>query len=226
MPTVIHCDSLGHLDAERLLMATVVPRPVVWVTTVDDELSAWPTLAPFSAVVPICNTPPLVILAVQRREDGMRKRTAANILMTREFVLNVIDDSLIEAAVRAADPDIAVEQRFVCAGVHAAKSAIVKPPRVSECEVSLECRLSRYEEVGREPGRVDMFIGEVLCVCLNEKETQRGGFDSQAGTFCGIGAVDLEWYLTRSGVRRIPQPYAELGAPLPPPLTRAGPKRK
>ncbi len=226
MPTVIHCDSLGHLDAERLLMATVVPRPVVWVTTVDDELSAWPTLAPFSAVVPICNTPPLVILAVQRREDGTRKRTAANILMTREFVLNVIDDSLIEAAVRAADPDVVVERRFVCAGVRAAKSAIVKPPRVSECEVSLECQLSRHEEVGREPGRVDMFIGEVLCICLNEKETEHVSLGSQAGAFCGVGAVGLEWYLTPSGVRRIPQPYAERGTPLPPPLTRGGPRPK
>ncbi len=191
-------------------MRTVVPRAVVWVTTVGEEVPRCPTLAPFSAVVPICNSPPLVVLAVQRRADGTRKKTAANILATREFVLNIIDDNLIEAAVEAADPNVSVEQRFTRAGVHPAKSAIVKPPRVSECEVSLECRLNRYEEVGREPGRADIFIGEILCVWLNENNKERQSPDSQAGTFSGVGALSLEWYLTPSGLRRVPQPYAEL----------------
>ena len=202
--TLIESRPGDYLQIERLLMETIVPRPVVWVTTISTQIGNSVSLAPFTAVIPVCNFPPLILLSIQRR-DGKLKNTAKNILNTREFVLNVVDRHLIEAAIRAANPFVPVENRFVSAGVHQTQSVRVKPPRITECVASLECKLHQYHELGSEPHRADVFIGEVVCVVQNEISGSCAA-DGEQTVFSGIGALGAEWFLTAGGLKRVPQP--------------------
>jgi flavin reductase (DIM6/NTAB) family NADH-FMN oxidoreductase RutF len=196
----INLELLDEPEIERLLMKAVVPRPVVWITS-----SAGPegpvVLAPFSAIVPICNSPPLILLSVQRRDDGVRKTTAVNILRERDFVVNVLDEHLIEAAVRASDPRLSIQDRVELAGIHFDKSATVKAPRILECVFSLECVLQLHHEVGQRPNGADLFIAEVISVVQNYEDGKSGSSD----LFTGVGALSREWYLTRTGISYIPQ---------------------
>jgi flavin reductase (DIM6/NTAB) family NADH-FMN oxidoreductase RutF len=201
--TLIESRPGDYLQIERLLMETIVPRPVVWVTTIGTKADNVVSLAPFTAVIPICNFPPLILLSIQRR-DGELKTTARNILNTHEFVLNVLDRYLIEAAIQAASPLVPVENRFASAGVHQSQSVRVKPPRITECAASLECKLHQHYEIGREPHRADVFIGEVVCIVQNEINAACSS-DEEQRVFSGVGALGAEWFLTATGLKRVPQ---------------------
>jgi len=193
--------TLDERAIELLLMTAVVPRPVVWVTSLagpEDPV----VLAPFTAVIPICNSPPLLLLSVQRRDDGACKATAVNIMREREFVVNVLDEQLIEAAVRASDPKLSIQDRIELAGVHLDKSDAVKPPRISECRFNLECVLRMHQEVGQRPHGADLFVAEIVSVAQNCED----GKSASSYVFCGVGALAQEWYLTRAGVQYIRQP--------------------
>ncbi len=133
---------------ERLLLATVVPRPTVWVTTVGASDGAQANIAPFSSILPIMNRPPCLLLAIQRRSNGSRKRTAENILQTRQFVVNVLDERQIRGAIRALDLGVPPHERFHVAGIGQIESRYVKPPRVDGCCAAIECSLTRDELVG------------------------------------------------------------------------------
>lgn len=184
-----------------LLMNLLAPRPLVWITSIGrlplDEV----VLAPFSAIIPVCNHPPMLIFSAQRRSDGARKATARNIIATGEFVVNVIDDDQVESAVKASSPNVPVSLRFSTAGVHQARSFVVKPDRVAECKGNLECRVRNYQEIGQSPYQADLFLAEVVHIC---HRPGRKKFKLSSGAFEGVGALDVEWYLTSTGLRKIP----------------------
>lgn len=132
-------DLEGEL-AERaypILASLVVPRPIALVTTVSLEGKV--NAAPFSFFNVLGATPPIVAVAPGDRDDGTPKDTARNIRLTHEFVVNLVDEDLGEAMNRcAASLPYGVEE-LQHAGLRASASSVVKPPRIAEAPVSLEC---------------------------------------------------------------------------------------
>jgi flavin reductase (DIM6/NTAB) family NADH-FMN oxidoreductase RutF len=96
--------------------------------------------APFSFFNLLGASPPILALAPGDREDGSPKDTARNIRLTHEFVVNLVDETIAEAMNLCAASLPYGEDEMVSAGLHAAPSSVVQPPRIAESPVNLECK--------------------------------------------------------------------------------------
>jgi len=158
-------DLEGQL-AERaypILASLVTPRPIAFVTTVspDGKVNA----APFSFFNLLGANPPILAFAPGDREDGTPKDTAQNIRLTHEFVVNLVDEAIAEAMNKCAASLPYGENELIPAGLHSTPSTAVKPPRILESPVSLECQEWGTLQIG--DNRV--VIGLIKRVHLREK---------------------------------------------------------
>ena len=132
--------------AYPILASLVTPRPIALVTTLspDGRINA----APFSFFNVLGANPPIVALAPGDRDDGTPKDTARNIRLTHEFVINLVDEPLAEAMNLCAASLPYGDNELVHAGLHTLASSVVKPPRIAESPVSLECTEWGTLEIG------------------------------------------------------------------------------
>jgi flavin reductase (DIM6/NTAB) family NADH-FMN oxidoreductase RutF len=123
--------------AYTILASLVTPRPIALVTTIsaDGKVNA----APFSFFNLMGANPPICAFAPGDRENGTPKDTALNIRSGHEFVVNLVDEKIAEAMNQCAASLPFGENELVRAGLTAAPSSIVKPPRIVESPASLEC---------------------------------------------------------------------------------------
>lgn len=146
----------------RIIIGSVVPRPIAWVSSVDTSGRA--NLAPFSFFNAVCYSPPTLLFCPGvRATDAGSKDTFHNIRATREFVINIVTEDLAEAMnITATElpPDV---NEFELAGLTAASSVRVKPPRVAESPVNFECTLNQIVQIGDgSPGSGWVVIGNVV----------------------------------------------------------------
>ena len=159
-------DPALHSEADnyKLLTNVVVPRPIAWVTSVNAE--GLVNLAPFSFFNAVGSDPLFVIVSIGERDGGAPKDTAANILRSGEFVVNLVTEELLGAMnVSAADfpPECS---EAAAAGLQCAPSVHIKAPRLAAAQASLECRLHQTLALGSNTlviGQIVMFhIAEAL----------------------------------------------------------------
>ncbi len=150
----------------KLMIGSIVPRPIAFVSTLDGR--GIRNLAPFSYFTAVSADPPVVLFCPSvRLEDPQRglsahKDTLRNIVATREFVINVVTEAMAEtmnATSAQVPPDV---DEFDLAGLTAIASEVVKPPRVAESPVQMECRLHQVVEVSDRPAGGSVVLGQVL----------------------------------------------------------------
>jgi flavin reductase (DIM6/NTAB) family NADH-FMN oxidoreductase RutF len=130
-------DRISPENRYKLLVSTVVPRPIAWVVSLD--LEGRVNAAPFSFFNAVSQDPPIVVIGIGGRAPGQTKDTAANIRHTPEFVVNLVSMECAEAMnVTAIEwgPEI---RELGEAGLTPVPSQKVKPPRIAESPVALEC---------------------------------------------------------------------------------------
>ena len=155
-------DKLAGRDRYKLLTGVVVPRPIALVTTVDADGTA--NAAPFSFFNAMGSDPALVVLGVGNRSREAPKDSARNIRAGGEFVVNVVTDEIAGAMnVTAVDFPPGVDE-LDAAGLTAAASHRVRPPRVAESPVNMECREHSTVEIGKNR----VILGEVLCMHVRD----------------------------------------------------------
>jgi len=132
--------------AYPILASLVTPRPIALVTSIspDGKINA----APFSFFNLLGANPPICAFAPGDRENGMPKDTARNIRATHEFVVNLVDESIAEAMNKCAASLPYGENELPQAGLTAAPSSVVRPPRIAESPVNLECTEWGTLEIG------------------------------------------------------------------------------
>ncbi len=138
--TEFHTDD-PSVNAYRLMTAVVVPRPIAWVTTLSSEGTV--NLAPHSFYTVACAKPPIVQFTSVGVKDTLR-----NVLATGEFVVNLAHGPLMAAVNNtsaAFDPDQSEPAQL---GITMEPSTSVRPPRVKDSPVSLECTLHSTVELG------------------------------------------------------------------------------
>jgi flavin reductase (DIM6/NTAB) family NADH-FMN oxidoreductase RutF len=143
-------------DNYKLLTNVVVPRPIAWVTSMNRE--GLVNLAPYSFFNAVGSDPLYLVVSIGRREDGGPKDTAANILESGEFVVNLVTEDLLDAMnVSAADfpPD---RSELTAAGLQTATSVHVKAPRLKAAQASLECKLHQSLPLGGNT----LVIGQIV----------------------------------------------------------------
>lgn len=131
----IDFDALDSRERYKLLCATVIPRPVAWVTTVD--AAGVVNAAPFSFFNVFGQDPALIVLGLEHRAGGVPKDTTRNIRRSGEFVVNIATPDLLEAMVGTASDHPGSEVEAL--GLAVEPSLAVAPPRLSAAPVSIEC---------------------------------------------------------------------------------------
>ncbi|MNI37398.1 Flavoredoxin [compost metagenome] len=165
-------------DNYKLLIGSVVPRPIALVTTLTEDgiLNA----APFSYFSIISSTPPLLSVSVQRK-NGQMKDTARNAVQQGELVIHIVDESNVEAANQAAASLPPDESEVVAAGLTPVNSEAVRVPGIAEAKFRMECVLEHAYELGgtlEAPG-CDLLIARVVRFQVAEEIIQSGRIDAK-----------------------------------------------
>jgi flavin reductase (DIM6/NTAB) family NADH-FMN oxidoreductase RutF len=123
--------------AYAMLVSLITPRPIAWVTTLDENGAV--NAAPFSFFNALGANPPIIGFAPGDRDDGTPKDTARNIRQNHEFVVNLVDEATAEAMNRTSASLPYGASELESAGLNALTSSVVGPPRIAEAPASLEC---------------------------------------------------------------------------------------
>jgi flavin reductase (DIM6/NTAB) family NADH-FMN oxidoreductase RutF len=153
---------LGDLSTEeryKFLTALVIPRPVAFVTTRDRN--GVHNAAPFSFFNVFSEDPAIVVLGISVRPDGRTKDTLKNIREAGEFVVNMIDERVIDAMhICSADVPFGASE-IDYADITLSDSRMVNIKRIAQAPVALECRVHSIHDFNE---RRALILGEVLCI--------------------------------------------------------------
>jgi flavin reductase (DIM6/NTAB) family NADH-FMN oxidoreductase RutF len=154
-------------DIYKLMVGSIVPRPIALVSTVDQGNVR--NLAPFSYFTACSSNPPVVVFCpILRPVPPLAKDTLRNILATREFVVNIVSEEFVERMnVTSAQVGPEVDE-FELSGLTPIASDLVKPARVGESHVHMECRLRQVVQVGDQPGGGSLVLGDVVRFHIRE----------------------------------------------------------
>jgi flavin reductase (DIM6/NTAB) family NADH-FMN oxidoreductase RutF len=163
----IDVPAANPLDVYRLLISIVTPRPIAWVTSIDREGVV--NLAPFSFFNLFGAEPPVVVFAPNRKRDGSKKDTLNNVETAGEFVINAAVADLA-AEVNLSSKELPPgESEVDLTGLNVLPSIRVKPPRLAESPVNLECRLRQIIRIGEGLLSANLVIGEVVLVHIADR---------------------------------------------------------
>ncbi len=154
--------ALPRVDQSKLINGFVVPRPIAWVSTTG---SAGVNLAPFSYFNAVAVDPCMVMFSVGvpvGARSGTVKDTLQNLTEIPEFVLHLVDRDLAKQMISTSTELSRGQSEFEFAGLTEIPSVRVRPPRIEQACVHMECRVHRIVELGASP--FHMVIGEVLLV--------------------------------------------------------------
>jgi flavin reductase (DIM6/NTAB) family NADH-FMN oxidoreductase RutF len=162
-------DPLNFEGFSRVLTGVVVPRPIAFVSSISADGIL--NLAPFSFFNAVSYDPPTIVFSSSRyvgEDRGKRKDTLVNVEETGEFVVNVVVDSIAEAMNRTAAEYPAEVNEFDVAGLTPVPSDLVRPPRVAESPVNMECRLIQVIPIGQGKRQHGLVIGEIVLMHVRD----------------------------------------------------------
>ena len=164
---------ISQQDMYKLLIGAVVPRPIAFVSTVNNKGEG--NLAPFSFFNAVCSNPPCLMIAVSRKPGGEKKDTQRNIEETGQYVINTVNEWIAEPAVHCAAIYPYGVNEMEKVGLTPINSIRVKPPRVKESAIQFECELYKIVDIGDgSPGSTSVIFGRVLLVHIDKKAYQKG----------------------------------------------------
>ncbi len=152
----------------------IAPRPIGWISTLDEDGN--PNLAPYSFFNGVSNDPHIVLFSSDGYKDSLNNAQA-----TGEFVCSLATFDLRDAMNATSAPAAPGQSEFDIAGLTPAPSRLVKPPRVGESPVALECIYLRTVELtdkNGNPGRYHMALGQVIGIYIDDDALTDGLVDT------------------------------------------------
>ena len=149
------------------LLGSVGPRPICFASTIDKEGNR--NLAPFSFFNVFSSNPPIAVFSPARSgRTGQQKDTYNNVKEVPEVVINIVDYSMVHQMSLASSPYNPDEDEFVKSGLTAIESEVVKPWRVQESPVQMECKVNEVIELGEGGGAGNLIVCEILKIHIAE----------------------------------------------------------
>ncbi|MBX2860281.1 MAG: flavin reductase family protein [Vampirovibrio sp.] len=154
--------TLSVKDAYKLLIGSILPRPIAFVSTISADGAT--NVAPFSFFNGVCTAPPTLLFTTTRRgTDGEKKDTLLNIEATGEFVVNVVTEDIVNQVNQSSAEYGRQVSEFEATGLTPAQSLKVNPPRVLESPINMECKLNQIVEIGDgNVGSGSIVIGTIV----------------------------------------------------------------
>jgi flavin reductase (DIM6/NTAB) family NADH-FMN oxidoreductase RutF len=164
---------IGTTPTYKLLIGGIVPRPIAFVSTLN--LEGQGNLAPFSFFNGVSSNPPAIMIAITRKKNGEKKDTLRNIEATRQFVVNSVNEWIVEPMNQcSAEYPYGVDE-MQKVGLTPLPSICVAPPRVKESAIQLECELYNTLEVGDgSQGSSTIVVGKILQIHIFEDAYKDG----------------------------------------------------
>lgn len=192
------------------LLCAVAPRPIAFASTVDQD--GHPNLSPFSFFNVFSANPPILIFSPARRvRDNSVKHTLLNIEATKEVVINTVNYDLVhQASLSSSEYDKEVNE-FEKAGLTMLKSDEVKPFRVAESPVQMECRVNDIIHLGTEGGAGNLIICEVVKLHIAKEilDSDQGIIQEKLDLVARAGG---DYYSrAKNGFFKVPKPVQTCG---------------
>jgi flavin reductase (DIM6/NTAB) family NADH-FMN oxidoreductase RutF len=192
------------------LLGAVAPRPIAFASTLDEEGN--PNLSPFSFFNVFSSNPPILIFSPARRgRDNTTKHTYQNAKVVRECVINIVNYDIVQQMSLASVEYAKGVNEFVKAGLTPIASDLVKPFRVKESPVQIECKINDVIELGTNGGAGNLVICEVLRMHIDEKVLdEKGNIDPFK--IDQVARLGGDWYArVRPGLFEVAKPNVKIG---------------
>ena len=198
-------------EFHSFLLGTVAPRPIAFASTIDTKGNV--NLSPFSFFNVFGTNPPVLVFSPSRRvRDNTTKHSLENVLEIPEVVINLVNFSMVEQMSLASTEYEKGVNEFVKSGFTGVKSQLVRPPRVKESPVALECKVLQVLPIGEGGGSANLVICEVLLMHISESILNDNG---QVDPFKldAVARMGRDWYCRANGeaLFEIPKPIRNKG---------------
>jgi len=198
-------------EFHALLQGSVAPRPIAFASTIDSEGNV--NLSPFSFFNLFSTNPPIVVFSPSRRvRDNTTKHTLENIHEVPEVVIHVVHYGMVEQMSLASTEYPKGVDEFVKAGFTAVASSQIRPPRIKEARVSMECKVNEVKSLGDTGGAGNLVICEVLCIHVDEDILDEKSI-IDPNKLDLVARLGGNWYSRTNGscLFEIPKPLRTLG---------------
>ena len=207
----INPKDLSTKDLHGYLLSSVGPRPIALVSTIDNE--GRPNLSPFSFFNVFSANPPIAIFSPARRvRNNTSKHTLQNAALTKEVVINVVSFPIVEqTSLSSTDYKEGVNE-FIKSGLTPLESIQVKPYRVKESPVHMECLVKDIISLGEEGGAGNLVVCEIVKMHISENVlNEHNQIDPNKIDL--VGRMGANWYCRTSNTSlfEVQKPNSKIG---------------
>jgi flavin reductase (DIM6/NTAB) family NADH-FMN oxidoreductase RutF len=194
--------TLDRKSAHDVMVGVALPRPIAFISTAGEN--GIYNLAPYSFFIPLSAKPAIVGVGIGRKRDGSKKDTLVNIEFSKDFVINVVTESLAEAMNQTSGEYPPEVDEFQVAKLTPERADLVKAPMVAESPVRMECRLLQILEYGEFPSIQNFVIGEVIRVHVKDEFWADG--EIQSSRLKTIGRMGGDSYCRMTNIFEMKRP--------------------
>ncbi len=195
----------------NFLHYAIAPRPICFASTVDANGNV--NLSPFSFFNLFSTNPPVIIFSPARRvRDNTTKHTLQNILEVPEVAVNIVSYDMVQQVSLSSCEYPKGTDEFIKAGFTKETSQLIKPPRVKESPVQMECKVMEVKSLGEKGGAGNLVIAEILMIHINEAILDEAGNIDQRKLDLAA-RLGGNWYgrVNAGNIFEVPKPNTELG---------------
>lgn len=207
----LNTKDLSPADLQNYLQYAIAPRPICFASTVDGAGNV--NLSPFSFFNLFGTNPPVCVFSPARRvRDNTTKHTLENVLETMECVINIVNYAMVQQTSLASTEYARGVNEFEKAGFTMLPSDLVKPPRVKEAPVQLECMVQQVIPLGANNGAGNLILAEIKRIHIQEEILDASGKIDQAKIDL-VARLGGDWYcrVTPENLFKVAKPLTTLG---------------
>ena len=192
------------------LLGAVAPRPIAFASTIDKDGN--PNLSPFSFFNVFSANPPILIFSPARRvRNNTTKHTLENVLATKEVVINMVNYAIVQQMSLSSTEYADGVDEFIKSGLTKIASDCIKPFRVKEAPVQLECKVNEVISLGNKGGAGNLVICEVVKLHIHQNILAEDGSIDQ-NKIDLVARMGGSYYTrAKAGFFEIPKPLSSLG---------------
>ncbi len=198
-------------EVSNFLNSAIAPRPICFASTVDAAGNV--NLSPFSYFNVFSANPPVIIFSPARRvRDNTTKHTLQNILEVPEVVVNIVSYDMVQRVSLSSCEYPKGTDEFIKSGFTKELSQLIKPPRVKESPVQMECKVIEVKTLGEEGGAGNLVIAEILMIHIHENILDEAGRIDQRKLDLAA-RLGGNWYarVNANNIFEVKKPNTELG---------------
>ena len=202
--------TLSPAQLQGYLQSAVAPRPIAFASTIDEK--GRPNLSPFSFFNVFSSNPPILVFSPARRvRNNTTKHTLENCKATKQVVINVVNYDIVQQASLSSTEYLDGVNEFLKSGLTMLPSDMIKPYRVAESPVQLECKVNEIIALGEQGGAGNLIICEVVKIHISEAILDDKGMIDQSKIDL-VARLGGNWYSrSNQGLFEVEKPLSTLG---------------